>query len=109
MESKNDLCFSRTQGQLGALSPLRPELWAALTEILMILSNMTSGGTWKSKTKYCGEEGKHYYAVFLFFDLRVREKILQQILQEVVKTQENRQGCRALTVAMARMMIVNGC
>lgn len=24
-----------------------------LTEIFRILSNMTSGGTWKSKTKYC--------------------------------------------------------
>lgn len=28
-----------------------------LTEILMILSNMTSGETWKSKTKYWREEG----------------------------------------------------
>lgn len=30
--------------------------FAALTEILMILSNMTSGETWKSKTKYCREK-----------------------------------------------------
>lgn len=30
--------------------------WVLLTESLMILSNMTSGGMWKSKTKYCGEE-----------------------------------------------------
>lgn len=28
-----------------------------LTEILMILSNMTSGETWKSKTKYWRGEG----------------------------------------------------
>lgn len=32
--------------------------FARLTESLMILSNMTSGGTWKSKTKYCEEERK---------------------------------------------------
>lgn len=32
-----------------------------LTEILMILSNMTSGETWKSKTKYC--RGKDQAAV----------------------------------------------
>lgn len=34
------------------------ETWS-LTESLMILSNMTSGGTWKSKTKYC-REGRKY-------------------------------------------------
>lgn len=30
----------------------RTRLSGSLTESLMILSNMTSGGTWKSKTKY---------------------------------------------------------
>lgn len=43
---------------------LQWELWAELTEILMILSNMTSGGTWKSNTKYCREKGEQEASVF---------------------------------------------
>ncbi len=35
-----------------------------LTESLMILSNMTSGGTWKSKTKYCGEQRKCWIIIY---------------------------------------------
>lgn len=58
------LCV-RAQGRLfmvgsprGApLSSLHELICPPLTEILMILSNMTSGETWKSKTKYWRGEG----------------------------------------------------
>lgn len=51
----------------------------------MILSNMTSGGTWKSKTKYCGEEGKYQAAVFFVYLANIAATVQQKAKRSSAK------------------------
>ena len=48
-------------GRLRSCTLIGPLGNRLLTESLMILSNMTSGGTWKSKTKYCERREKSVF------------------------------------------------